>query len=56
MPPVLPLGSPQPTQNVPPEKLFSRERAVRQLLAVIDGASMADSGRFYDWEGKEVEW
>ena len=56
VPPVLPLGSPQPTQNVPPEKLFSRERAVRQLLAVIDGASMADSGRFYDWEGKEVEW
>lgn len=43
-------------QNVPAEKLFSRQRAVQQLLAIVDGASMADSGRFFDWAGKEVEW
>lgn len=44
------------TQNVAPEKLFSRERAVQQLLGIIDGASMAQAGRFFDWAGKEVEW
>lgn len=43
-------------QNVPPEKLFPRERAVRQLLQIIDRTSMQDTGRFYDWKGTEVEW
>ena len=43
-------------QNVPAEKLFSRERAVRQLLAIIDRTSMRENGRFFDWAGEEVEW
>lgn len=43
-------------QNVPPEKLFTRERAVQQLLAIIDRTSMAETGRFFDWKGDEVEW
>ncbi|EFN56040.1 hypothetical protein CHLNCDRAFT_35335 [Chlorella variabilis] len=43
-------------RNVPPEKLFPRERAVRQLLQIIDRTSMQDTGRFYDWKGTEVEW
>ena len=43
-------------QNVPPEKLFSRERAVQQLLAIVDRTSMRENGRFFDWKGEEVEW
>lgn len=32
------------------------EDAARGLLAVIDGAAPADSGRFMDWQGREVAW
>ena len=32
------------------------EDAARGLLAVIDGATPADSGRFLDWQGREVAW
>ncbi|MDC0738985.1 SDR family NAD(P)-dependent oxidoreductase [Cognatishimia sp. SS12] len=35
---------------------FAPERAARQLLDVIDGLSPADSGGFYDWQGKSVPW
>ena len=58
----LPLSSParcrarRGLQNVPPEKLFSRELAVRQLLAIIDGTTMADNGKYLDWAGQEIEW
>lgn len=45
-----------PPQNVPPEKLFSRERAVSQLLAIIDRTTMADNGKYLDWAGQEIEW
>ncbi len=30
--------------------------AARGLLAVIDDATPADSGRFLDWQGREVAW
>ena len=43
-------------QNVKPEKLFTRERAVEQLLGIIDGVSMQDNGRFYAWDGQEIQW
>jgi NAD(P)-dependent dehydrogenase (short-subunit alcohol dehydrogenase family) len=42
--------------NVPAEKLFSPERTVRQLLAVIDRLTPADSGRFLGWDGAEIPW
>jgi NAD(P)-dependent dehydrogenase (short-subunit alcohol dehydrogenase family) len=42
--------------NVPPDKLFTTERCVRQLLEVIDGRQPADSGRFYAWDGTELPW
>ena len=32
------------------------EDAARGLLAVIDGATPADSGAFKDWQGREVAW
>jgi len=42
--------------NVAPEKLFSPERTVRQLLEVIDHLTPAETGRFYAWDGSEISW
>jgi NAD(P)-dependent dehydrogenase (short-subunit alcohol dehydrogenase family) len=42
--------------NVAPQKLFSTERTVRQLLAVIDGLQPEDSGRFLGWDGAGIPW
>jgi NAD(P)-dependent dehydrogenase (short-subunit alcohol dehydrogenase family) len=42
--------------NVPPQKLFSTERTVAQLLAVIDRLTSADSGRFLAWDGTGIDW
>ena len=40
--------------NVQPGRLFAPDRAAVQLLDVIDGLKPAQSGRLFDWEGKEV--
>jgi len=40
--------------NVQPGRLFAPDRAAVQLLDVIDGLGPADSGKLFDWEGKEV--
>ena len=40
--------------NVQPGRLFTPERAAVQLLDVIDGLRPPDSGKVFDWEGKEV--
>ncbi len=42
--------------NVPEDKLFSVERTVAQLLKVIDGLDAEDSGGFFAWDGKPIEW
>ncbi len=47
----------QPFQrNVPPEKLFSVERTVSQLLKVTDQLSIEDSGEFFNWDGQKLPW
>ena len=47
----------QPFQkNVPPEKLFSVEKTVNQLLAVIDDLKIEDSGNFFSWDGSTLPW
>ena len=43
-------------QNVAPEKLFTRERAVKQLLEIIDGTTAESNGKFYAWDKQEVPW
>ena len=43
-------------QNVRPEKLFTKERAIKQLLDIIDGATMKDTGRFIAWDGQDIPW
>jgi NAD(P)-dependent dehydrogenase (short-subunit alcohol dehydrogenase family) len=42
--------------SVPPEKLFAPERAVRQLLAVIDRLAPSDSGSFRAFDGSAIPW
>jgi NAD(P)-dependent dehydrogenase (short-subunit alcohol dehydrogenase family) len=47
----------QPFQrNVPPEKLFTIDRTVKQLLTVIDGLETTDSGEFFSWDGSRLPW
>jgi NAD(P)-dependent dehydrogenase (short-subunit alcohol dehydrogenase family) len=42
--------------NVPDGKLFSKERGVRQLLEIIEGASLEDSGTLIAWDKRKIEW
>ncbi len=47
----------QPFQkNVPSEKLFSVERTVAQLLAVMEKLDQDDSGEFFSWDGSRLPW
>ncbi|MBD3882358.1 SDR family NAD(P)-dependent oxidoreductase [Phormidium tenue FACHB-886] len=43
-------------RNVPPEKLFSVDRTVTQLLDVIEGLQPEDSGQFFSWDGSRLPW
>jgi len=43
-------------RNVPPEKLFSCDRTVTQLLAVVDQLTEKDSGEFFSWDGSRLPW
>lgn len=43
-------------RNVPPEKLFSVERTVTQLLTVIEQLQAGDSGQFFSWDGSKLPW
>lgn len=47
----------QPFQrNVPPEKLFSVERTISQLLTVLANLNIEDSGQFFSWDGSRLPW
>jgi NAD(P)-dependent dehydrogenase (short-subunit alcohol dehydrogenase family) len=43
-------------RNVPPDKLFSTDRTVSQLLSVLDGLQHSDSGAFFAWDGSRLPW
>ena len=43
-------------RNVLPEKLFSVDRTVRQLLTVLDQLQESDSGEFFSWDGNRLPW
>ncbi|MBT0667458.1 SDR family NAD(P)-dependent oxidoreductase [Novosphingobium profundi] len=40
--------------NVPAGRLFDAERAALQLLDVIEGLKVPDSGKLFDYEGREI--
>jgi NAD(P)-dependent dehydrogenase (short-subunit alcohol dehydrogenase family) len=42
--------------GVPPERLFSPERAALQLLDVLETQGPGDSGRFLAWDGSPIPW
>ena len=42
--------------GVPPERLFSPERAARQLLDVLEGLQPEHSGHFWAWDGQRIPW
>jgi NAD(P)-dependent dehydrogenase (short-subunit alcohol dehydrogenase family) len=47
----------QPFQGkVPPEKLFSPQRTVEQLLQVMNNLQEKDSGEFFSWDGNKLPW
>ncbi len=47
----------QPFQrNVSPEKLFSIDRTVDQLVNVMNGLTLNDSGEFFSWDGTRLPW
>jgi NAD(P)-dependent dehydrogenase (short-subunit alcohol dehydrogenase family) len=47
----------QPFQaGVPPERLFSPERAAAQLLDVLEAQSAERSGAFLAWDGRPIPW
>lgn len=43
-------------KNVPPEKLFSTEKTVSQLLTVIQNLVPEHSGEFFSWDGSFLPW
>jgi len=43
-------------KNVPPEKLFSVDRTVEQLMAILLRVKSEDSGSFYNWDGVLLPW
>ena len=43
-------------RSVPPEKLFSCDRTVNQLMAVMDGLTEEQSGEFFSWDGSQLPW
>ena len=40
--------------SVAPGQLFTPDRAALQLLDVIEGLGVKDSGRIFDWQGAEI--
>ena len=40
--------------NVPDEQLFSADQSAAHLLTVIDGLAPSDTGKVFDWAGKEI--
>ena len=43
-------------RGVPPEKLFSIDRSVGQLMQVMNGLGPEDSGEFFSWDGTSLPW
>jgi len=43
-------------RSVPKEKLFSPAHAASCLIGIIESRTPEDSGGFFDWAGKSVDW
>jgi NAD(P)-dependent dehydrogenase (short-subunit alcohol dehydrogenase family) len=43
-------------RGVLPEKLFSIDRTVTQLMGVMENLTPEDSGEFFSWDGTKLPW
>ena len=43
-------------RNVSPDKLFTTEYSVERLMTIVDGLGVADSGKFFAWDGNELPY
>lgn len=43
-------------RNVNPGKLYSPERSAERILNVLDALTERDSGRFLNWDGRDIPW
>lgn len=43
-------------KNVPKEKLFSAAFSANCLVQLAEQVTAEDSGKFYAWDGQEIEW
>lgn len=43
-------------RNVAPGKLYSPAQSAARILAVVHSCSVADNGRFLNWDGSEIPW
>ena len=41
--------------NVPKEKLFTPEFSAKKLIEVLEKLTSRDSGKFFAWDGEEIE-
>jgi NAD(P)-dependent dehydrogenase (short-subunit alcohol dehydrogenase family) len=44
------------SRSVPPEKLFSVERCVNQLLKVLESVTPKETGCFFSWDGTQLPY
>jgi NAD(P)-dependent dehydrogenase (short-subunit alcohol dehydrogenase family) len=44
------------SRSVPPDKLFSVERCVNQLLKVLESVTPKENGCFFSWDGTQLPW
>jgi len=42
--------------GVPPDRLFSPERAAQQLLDVLAVLGPQQTGQFWAWDGQQIAW
>ena len=43
-------------ENVPEDQLFTAELSIEKMMSIIEGIAQEESGKFYAWDGKEIEW
>jgi NAD(P)-dependent dehydrogenase (short-subunit alcohol dehydrogenase family) len=43
-------------RNVKPGKLYPPALSAQRILSVLEGVGPAQSGRFFNWDGKEIPW
>eukprot|EP00897_Mesotaenium_endlicherianum_P004295 jgi/Mesen1/3894/ME000208S02903 len=43
-------------RNVPQGKLFTKQYSVERLLGIIDVVDASHNGKFYAWDGQEIQW